>query len=66
MHEAFLNAHNKRLSRFGVVTILKRHVAAAATQQLSLATKRISPHTMRHYVPFLTMSRTSPGIRFFR
>ena len=44
----FLNAHNKRLSRFGVVTILKRHVAAAATQQPSLANKPISPHTMRH------------------
>jgi len=44
----FLNAHNRRLSRFGVVTILKRHVAAAATQQPSLADKPISPHTMRH------------------
>jgi site-specific recombinase XerD len=44
----FLNAHRKRLSRFGVLTILKRHVAAAAMQQPSLATKRISPHTMRH------------------
>ena len=44
----FLNAHNKRISRFGVVTILKRHIATAATQQPSLATKHISPHTMRH------------------
>ena len=44
----FLNAHNRRISRFGVVTILKRHVATAATQNPSLATKRISPHTMRH------------------
>ena len=44
----FLNAHNNRISRFGVVTILKRHVAAAATKQPSLANKRISPHTMRH------------------
>jgi len=44
----FLNAHNKRISRFGVVTILKRHVAAAVAQQPSLANKRISPHTMRH------------------
>jgi site-specific recombinase XerD len=44
----FLNAHRKRLSRFGVLTILKRHVAAGAMQQPSLATKRISPHTMRH------------------
>lgn len=44
----FLNAHGKRITRFGVVTILKRHVTAAATQQASLASKRISPHTMRH------------------
>jgi site-specific recombinase XerD len=44
----FLNAHRKRITRFGVVTILKRHVAAAATQQPSLASKHITPHTMRH------------------
>jgi site-specific recombinase XerD len=44
----FLNAHGRRLGRFGVVTILKRHTAAAATQQPSLAAKRISPHTLRH------------------
>jgi integrase/recombinase XerD len=44
----FLNAHQKRISRFGVVTVLKRHVVTAATQQPSLAAKRISPHTMRH------------------
>ena len=44
----FLNAHNRRISRFGVVTILKRHVATAATENPSLATKRISPHSMRH------------------
>jgi integrase/recombinase XerC len=44
----FLNAHRRRLGRFGVVTILKRHILAAAKQQPSLATKRISPHTLRH------------------
>ncbi len=44
----FLNAHGNRLSRFGVVKILKRYVATAATRQPSLAAKRISPHTMRH------------------
>ncbi len=44
----FLNAHRKRITRFGVVTILKRHVTAAATHQASLSSKRISPHTMRH------------------
>jgi integrase/recombinase XerC len=44
----FLNAHGRHLGRFGVVTILKRHVAAAAKQQPSLVDKRISPHTLRH------------------
>lgn len=44
----FLNAHGRRLGRFGVVTILKRHIAAAARQRPSLAIKRISPHTLRH------------------
>ena len=44
----FLNAQGRRLGRFGLVAILKRHVATAAKQQPSLATKRISPHTLRH------------------
>jgi site-specific recombinase XerD len=44
----FLNAHGRRLGRFGVVAILKRHIAAAAKHQPSLVAKRISPHTLRH------------------
>ncbi len=44
----FLNAHRKRISRFGVVTIIKRNVAAAAMHQVSLTSKCISPHTLRH------------------
>ena len=44
----FLNAHGRRLGRFGVVTILKRHIATAAKQRPSLGGKRISPHTLRH------------------
>ncbi len=44
----FLNAHGRRLGRFGVGTIVKRHVAAAARLQPSLAAKRVSPHTLRH------------------
>jgi site-specific recombinase XerD len=44
----FLNGHGKRISRFGVVTIIKRHVAAAAVRQGSLTSKCISPHTLRH------------------
>ena len=44
----FLNGHGRRLGRFGVVTIIKRHVAAAAKHQPSLAVKCISPHSLRH------------------
>lgn len=44
----FLNAHGRRLGRFGIVAILKRHIATAAGQRPSLAAKRISPHTLRH------------------
>ena len=44
----FLNAHSKRLSRFGVGVVIKRHIAAATKLQPSLATKRISPHCLRH------------------
>ena len=44
----FLNAHGRRLGRFGIATILKRHIATAAMQRSSLTGKRISPHTLRH------------------
>ena len=30
------------------MTILKRHIAAAARQRPSLVAKRVSPHTLRH------------------
>ena len=39
----FLNAHGKRITRFGVGTILKRNVAVAATNLASLAAKHVSP-----------------------
>jgi site-specific recombinase XerD len=35
-------------------------VALAATRLPSLAKKQVSPHTLRHYLPFLTMSCTLP------
>jgi integrase/recombinase XerC len=44
----FLNTQSRRLGRFGVVTILNRHIATAAMERPSLAAKRISPHTLRH------------------
>lgn len=44
----FLNAQGCRMGRFGVVTILKHHIATAARQRPSLTAKRISPHSLRH------------------
>lgn len=44
----FLNAQGRRLGRFGVVTIVKRHIRSATNLQPSIAAKRVSPHTLRH------------------
>jgi integrase/recombinase XerD len=44
----FLNAHGKRITRYGLGTILQRHLAVAASRQASLASKLVSPHTIRH------------------
>jgi site-specific recombinase XerD len=44
----FINVRGTTITRHGVAHLLARCVAAAATHRSSLATKRISPHTMRH------------------
>jgi site-specific recombinase XerD len=44
----FLNARGKKLSRDGVKYILKKHVSTAAQYCKTLATKKISPHVLRH------------------
>jgi integrase/recombinase XerD len=60
----FINARKQSLSRFGVIYILRRAVNAAAKGRPSVGTKAISPHTLRHYVPFLTMSSDIGQVRF--
>jgi site-specific recombinase XerD len=55
----FPNARGGRLSSHGVQCLLAKHVAAAAATCPSLKRKRVSPHVLRHYLPFLTMSRDS-------
>jgi site-specific recombinase XerD len=50
-HEArplFTNAAGRRLTRFGVTHLLARAVTAAAVKCPELATRKVSPHTMRH------------------
>ena len=53
------NQNGQLMTRSNVVQRLNIAVSRAATQHRSLAKKRISPHIIRHYVPFLTMSRTT-------
>jgi integrase/recombinase XerD len=52
----FLNVRGQCLTRFGIYAVVERLVARAATRIPSLKTKRVSPHSVRHYLPFLTMS----------
>jgi len=44
----FVNARGQRLTRHGVTHILKRAHGAAAKTKPNLATKTVSPHTLRH------------------
>jgi site-specific recombinase XerD len=53
----FPNLHGGRLSADSVQSLLAKHVRVASTNCPSLASKRVSPHVLRHYVPRRTMSR---------
>jgi len=44
----FLNAHGYPITRFGVRHIIKKRIGSAARTCLSLAKKKIGPHTFRH------------------
>jgi integrase/recombinase XerD len=44
----FLNRCRRPLTRFGIHTLIERYAARVSEQILSLKTKRVSPHTVRH------------------
>ena len=44
----FLNRRRHPITRFGVHALVKRHALRATSKAPSLATKRVSPHTIRH------------------
>lgn len=44
----FLNRRGQPITRFGIHTLVKRYAVRAAKEIPSLATKRVSPHTIRH------------------
>jgi integrase/recombinase XerD len=54
--ELFLNARGEAMTRSGFEYILRKHVSTATQRCPSLASKRISPHVLRHYVSTLTIS----------
>ena len=44
----FLNRLGQPFTRFGIHTLVERHAAVAARKERSIASKRVSPHTIRH------------------
>ena len=55
----FPSARGSRLSADGVQYLLSKHVDRARQSCPSLRDKHVTPHVLRHYLPFLTMSRDS-------
>lgn len=60
--ELFLNARGQAMTRSGFEYILDKHVATAARRCPSLATKNISPHSLRHSCA-LTILQSTQDIR---
>lgn len=56
--ELFLNARGEPMTRSGVQSILDRHVATASKGCPSLATKRVTPHVLRHTCAVTTLRAT--------
>ncbi len=53
--ELFVNARREPMTRAGFEYILEKHVRTAIRRCPSLASKRISPHVLRHYLSSRTM-----------
>lgn len=53
---AFPGIRGEPLSRFAIHLLLHKTVERARRHCPSLTKKRVSPHVLRHYLPFLTMS----------
>lgn len=56
--ELFLNARGAPMTRAGFAYILSKHVRAASRAQPTLATKRVSPHVLRHTCAMHTLQAT--------
>jgi len=56
--EVFVNQRGEPLSRSGVEHLLAKYVAVASMKHASLATKRVSPHVLRHTCAMHTLQAT--------
>jgi integrase/recombinase XerD len=63
--ELFLNARAQAITRSGFEYILAKHVVTASHAIPSIATKRVSPHVLRHYLPSRTMSSSTLRPQYF-
>jgi site-specific recombinase XerD len=62
----FVNHYGQPLTRDGVAYILNKHVCGVAARgRPTLARQRITPHALRHYVSFRTMSGNSESVLEF-
>jgi len=52
----FLNRYGQPMTRFGIHTLVERYALRTCRLVPSMAKKRVSPHTIRHYVSPLTRS----------
>jgi integrase/recombinase XerD len=56
--EVFVNARGQPFSRWGVAHVLTCHTTAASQTCSSLATKRVSPHVLRHTCAMIVLQAT--------
>jgi integrase/recombinase XerD len=56
--ELFLNARGQAMTRSGFEYVLAKHVATATRVATSIATKRVSPHVLRHTCAMHTLQAT--------
>lgn len=56
--ELFVNARGQPMTRSGFECILAKHVATAAARCSSLASKRVSPHGLRHSCALMILQAT--------
>jgi integrase/recombinase XerD len=59
----FLGCTSQPMTRFGIHRLVTHQAKLVARSSPSLIGKRVSPHTIRHYVSFLTMSGNSEALQ---